>query len=44
MTADYACPDCDGRLRPRVRRLMYECERCREIVIEVADATRVVRA
>jgi ribosomal protein L37AE/L43A len=44
MTADHACPTCDGRLRPRVRRLMYECRRCEEIVVEVGDGSRVVRA
>jgi len=37
MTANYGCPSCDGRLRTKVRRLMYACRRCGEVVVEIPE-------
>jgi predicted nucleic acid-binding Zn ribbon protein len=43
-SADHACPDCDGRLRPQVPRLLYVCRRCSRRVVEVARRTPVAPA
>ena len=39
---DHKCPTCDGRLRPKVRRLMFVCRRCEEIVVDVPGDRRVL--
>jgi len=39
---DHKCPSCDGRLRERVRRLMFACQRCGEVVVDVPAGREVV--
>lgn len=41
-SADYDCPECDGRLRTKVYRLMYTCRQCDEVVVEVPGERGVV--
>jgi len=41
MTANYDCPECDGRLRTKVRRLMFACKRCETVVVEVPTGKAV---
>lgn len=36
MTANYACPSCDGRLLDAGARAAWRCRRCGEIVVERA--------
>lgn len=39
MTADYHCPECHGQLANAGAANAWQCERCREIVVEAVDGT-----